>query len=193
MGKDAAYLAASKRLGETRDAAVAKKKALGKNKMTKTQEDALQKEEKKAQEAVAMVRAAAATAARAAEKEKERQRVAEEEQLRRDARQGALSQLDEEVDGSVVHTKKGKRAASHKTKSKPKKKQKTTTLQNSDPEDDGDADDASDSVASSPAIPTPRIALVIMFNVAYSALPRKRSVNKLRKSSRPGGPRRLEA
>ncbi|OWZ13035.1 LOW QUALITY PROTEIN: hypothetical protein PHMEG_00013715 [Phytophthora megakarya] len=119
MGKDAAYLAASKRHGETRDDAVAKQKALGKKKMTKTQEAAL--EEKKAQEAVVMARAAAATAACAGEK-KGRQRVVEEEQLGRDAR--------------VVQTKKGKRAASHKTKSRLKKKQKTTTHQNSNPEDE---------------------------------------------------------
>ncbi|OWZ03173.1 hypothetical protein PHMEG_00025146 [Phytophthora megakarya] len=81
-------------------------KALRKKKMTKTQEAALQKEEKKAQEAVAMARAAASTVVRAAEKEKERQRVAEEERLGCDARQGALSQLEDEVDGSGVHTKK---------------------------------------------------------------------------------------
>ncbi|GMF52834.1 unnamed protein product [Phytophthora fragariaefolia] len=146
-GKNASYLANAKRLMEILLATEAADRttASGKKKVSTRQEAASRREEKSAKEARAMGPAATAAVARSRAKEKLRASVAAEEERGSEARQGALSQLQQNKAAASKAKAKSKAVV---PSTKGKKKQKKPSPHVAEP---GDEDDAEDESAASSA------------------------------------------
>uniref|UniRef100_H3GTL2 Uncharacterized protein n=1 Tax=Phytophthora ramorum TaxID=164328 RepID=H3GTL2_PHYRM len=164
MGKTAAYLAALQKRKEEveaeepseqsqdgkggrakgkRPASTKRKKAAGPKKLTA-------REEKAAQEAVAISRAAAQASKKSLERKKERLRLEKEEKRGADARAAALARLEKKKETAVTDkaTKKGKKSKKTAASSTAKAKKRKTSPH----EAAVDADDESE--VSSPRMPS---------------------------------------
>ncbi|GMF27743.1 unnamed protein product [Phytophthora fragariaefolia] len=141
-GKNASYLANATHFMETRLAAEAADHttASGKKKVSKRHEAASRREEKTAKEARAMGRANAAAVARSRAKEKHRASVAVEEERDSEARQGGLSQLEQ---NKAAASKAKAKCKAVVPSTKGKKKQMKTSPHVAEPGDEDDADDES--------------------------------------------------